>query len=107
MIHLEEVPAAHGAGLAAHLRAENAQPGDQLVWASGGSHEVGGSVLWVYDMTSLKSALPHKGFTPEDCEDNSVQASGYSWTVQRGQGQGSGDHGKLQRIRHPYGRGRR
>ena len=81
-VDLEVVPSSQGPGMAAHVRVENAQSGDQLVWASGAASIQHGSILWVYDMTSLKSGLDKRGFTPEDCEENQVQAAGNSWTVQ-------------------------
>jgi len=84
VIHLEAAPAAHGAGLVAHVSAENALPGDTLVWASGGAVAGRQSVLWEYDMTSQNTDLIRRGFVPGDCSKNVVTANGNSWTVQGG-----------------------
>jgi hypothetical protein len=83
-IHLEAVPAAQGAGMATHIRVENAQPGDQLIWASGGMRTLKQSVLWEYDMISQKTDLMHRGFVPEDCKGNTVSIKDGSWTLSNG-----------------------
>jgi hypothetical protein len=83
-IHLEAVPTAQGPGLVTHLRADNALPGDILIWASGSAIQGKQSVLWEYDMTSQKVAYMVRGFSPTDCENNVLQAQGNSWTVQAG-----------------------
>ncbi len=88
-VHLEVVPAARGTGLAARLQVEKAEPGDKLAWASGAASVQKGSILWVYDMTSLRSGLDKRGFVPEDCEGNGVKAQGDSWTVQANEGSSS------------------
>jgi hypothetical protein len=81
-VHLEIVPASTGPGMVAHASVENPQPGDSLVWASGAATIQKGSILWVYDMTSLKSGLDKRGFQPNDCEDNKTSAQGNSWKLQ-------------------------
>jgi hypothetical protein len=81
-VHLEIVPTAQGAGMAARVRVENAEPGDTLVWASGAATVQKSSILWVYDQTSLKSGLEKRGFVPDDCKNNDVMAYGDRWTVQ-------------------------
>jgi hypothetical protein len=81
-VHLEMVPTAEGAGMAARLRVESAQPGDKLAWASGAATVQKGSILWVYDMTSLRSGLDKRSFVADDCRENSVKAEGDSWTLQ-------------------------
>ena len=81
-VHLEIVPSAQGPGMVAHVRLENAQPGDSLVWASGGATVQKGSILWVYDMTSLKSGLDKRGFVHDDCQNNLVTAKDDSWLIQ-------------------------
>ena len=81
-MRLEAVPAARGAGLAAHVRVEGAQPGDTLVWASGGATLEKGSVLWEYDMTSQSPKLSSRGFMPINCERNEISFTGNGWTVQ-------------------------
>ncbi len=80
--HLEVVPAARGPGLAAHIRIQDAQPGDKLVWASGGASIEKQSVLWEYDMTSQSGKLSYRGFDPASCEHNETAVNGNSWTVQ-------------------------
>ncbi len=82
IVHLEVVPAAHGAGMIARARLENGQPGDKLLWASGGFSNDNGSILWTMDMTSLKVKYLLTGFQATDCVKNKVQAQGKSWTLQ-------------------------
>ena len=86
VVHLEVVPAAVGAGLAARVRVEGTKPGDTLVWASGGATIEKQSVLWEDDVMSLpgniRSPLVSRGFVPADCERNEVAVTGYSWTLQ-------------------------
>jgi hypothetical protein len=84
-VRLEIVPSASGPGMVAHLSVENAQPDDSLVWASGAATIQKGSILWVYDMTSLKSGLDKRSFHPEDCEGNQASVRGNSWKVQAGE----------------------
>jgi hypothetical protein len=81
VIHLEAVPAAQGPGMAAHVWVENAQPGDKLVWASGGLRTLKQSVLWEYDMTSQKTDLMHRGFVPDDCTGNNATTKPGSWIL--------------------------
>ncbi len=81
-VHLEVVPSSDGPGMVAHVRVENPQPGDTLAWASGAAALQKGSILWTYDMTSLKTDLDKRGFTPSDCDDNTVNIKDKSWTVQ-------------------------
>lgn len=89
-IHLEAVPTAQGPGLAIHVRAEGALPGDTLVWASGGAMEGKQSVLWEYDMTSQKVPYMTRGFAPGDCEHNGVTVkNGDGWTLQAVDGSSS------------------
>ncbi len=51
-VHLEEVPTAHGPGLAARVTVEGAQPGDRLIWGNGAAFIATQSVPWQYDMIS-------------------------------------------------------
>jgi hypothetical protein len=83
-IHLDEVPAAHGPGLVIHISAENALPGDTLVWASGAARASKQSVLWEYDMTSQNTGLIRRGFVPDDCKNNAVNVTGQAWTLGSG-----------------------
>jgi hypothetical protein len=81
-VDLEIVPTSNGPGMVAHATIENPQPGDSLVWASGAAKMMQkGSILWEYDMTSLKSGLDKRGFTPSDCESDTVSAQGNSWKL--------------------------
>jgi len=82
VIHLEAVPAAEGPGVVTHIRVENALTGDKLVWASGAALAAKQSVLWEYDMISQKTDLIRRGFVPDDCKNNTVQANGSAWSVQ-------------------------
>jgi hypothetical protein len=84
IIHLEVVPTAEGPGVVTHVRLENAMPGDSVVWASGAAIAGRQSVLWEYDMTSQKVAYMDRGFAPDYCAQNVVQAQGDAWTVQTG-----------------------
>ena len=81
-IHLEVVPAAQDAGLVARVRVENSQPGDTLLWASGGYRIGRESFLATMDMTSQNVNYMLRGFAATDCENNQVQAQGNSWTLQ-------------------------
>lgn len=83
-IHLDEVPASQGPGLVTRVRAENALPGDTLVWASGAAVVGAKRVLWTYDMTSQKSPLINRDFVPADCAHNSVKVKGSSWIIHPG-----------------------
>ena len=82
-IHLEAVPTAQGAGVVTHLRADDAVPGDTLIWASGSAIEGKQSVLWEYDMTSQKVAYMTRGFSAADCENNIITLkNGVGWSLQ-------------------------
>ena len=81
-VHVEEVPAAQGPGVVAHIRVDGALPGDALVWASGAATPEKGHVLWAFDAISQHSKYLHRGFVPSDCEQNRVSSNGLSWTVQ-------------------------
>ena len=86
VVHLEVVPAAVGAGLAARVRVEGTRSGDTVVWASGGATIEKQSVLWEDDVMSMpghiRSPLVSRGFVSADCERNEVAVTGYSWTLQ-------------------------
>jgi len=82
-VHVEVVPTAEGAGVAAHVRLDGSVPGDALIWASGASIQTRGTVLNDWDMTipgGANSGL--RGFSPGNCAGNVVQASGQWWTLQ-------------------------
>ncbi len=88
VVHLEMAPAAAGPGLVAHVRVEQGQDGDTLVWASGAATIEKQSILWEYDMIRLPgkagNPLMGRGFVPADCERNETAVNGASWTVQAG-----------------------
>ncbi len=81
-VHFEVVPAAHGAGMVAHVRVEHASPGQRLIWASGGFSDTKGSILQAMDMTSQNVSYMRRGFAAEDCKGNEVHVHGDSWTLQ-------------------------
>ncbi len=82
IVHIEVVPTADGPGLAAHAWVDHPQPNDQLLWASGGAHPESEGVLKHWDMTVPSgSSLIRRGFVPSDCTNNSVEATGNSWTL--------------------------
>jgi hypothetical protein len=91
-INLQLVPLASGAGMALRLRATAAQPGDQLIWASGCSAHLSQSFLYHYDMTTLgRDNLLKRGFVPDDCSGDDVQIDGNRWTISPPDGKGSID----------------
>ncbi len=79
---LEAVPAANGTGMVEHVRVDDAQPGDKLVWASGAARIEKASILWSYDMISQKPKYLYRGFTPQDSDGDKATANGSSWTLQ-------------------------
>jgi hypothetical protein len=85
-VFVEALPAANGTGLVEHVRVDGAQPGDKLVWASGSARTEKSSILWTYDMTSLKTPYAHRGFVPDDCAGIKATANGSSWTLQAVEG---------------------
>ena len=85
-VTFEVVPSAQGPGMVAHVKVDGAQPGDQLVWASGSAFTCGNkkgpaSILWEYDMISQNPAHLHEGFMPDKCAGNEVKIDGNSWTI--------------------------
>jgi hypothetical protein len=88
-VHLEVVPAAQGAGMAAHLRVDQAAPGQKLVWASGGFSDSKGSILQAMDMTSQDVSYMHRGFDAKDCQGNVAQVRDNSWTLRARDGKSS------------------
>ena len=48
-VHLDVVPLAAGAGFSLRAKIENAQAGDELIWANGGVKADSQSVLWRFD----------------------------------------------------------
>ncbi len=86
-VTFQVVPSAQGPGMVADVKVDDAQPGDQLVWASGSAFTCmtkkgPASILWDYDMISQKPAHLHEGFMPEQCAGDAVKIDGNSWTIQ-------------------------
>ncbi len=81
-INLQVVPAETGAGMVLRATIENAEPGDQLIWVSGGATQESQSVLWHYDPTTENAELLQRSFEPDDCRGDRVQLDGARWTIQ-------------------------
>ncbi len=81
-MELQVTPLAKGTGLAARLRVSGAQPGDQLIWASGAATQESQSVLSKYDVTTAgREELMKRSFVPENCRGNQVSVDGADWVV--------------------------
>jgi len=81
-IEFQVTPLAKGTGSAARLRVKNAQPGDQLIWASGAATQESQSVLWKYDVTTAgREEQLKRSFIPENCRGNQVSVEGSDWVV--------------------------
>ena len=79
-IEFQVTPLAKGTGSAARLRVKNAQPGDQLIWASGAATQESQSVLWKYDVTTAgREEQLKRSFIPENCRGNQVSVEGSDW----------------------------
>jgi hypothetical protein len=81
-IEFQVTPLEKGTGLAARLRVNHAQPGDQLIWASGAATQESQSVLWKYDVTTAgRDELMKRSFIPENCRSNQVSVEDGDWVV--------------------------
>ena len=81
-LEFQVTPLAKGPGLAARLRVLKAQPGDQLIWASGAAMQESQSVLWKYDVTTAgRDELMKRSFIPENCRGNHVEVEDRDWVV--------------------------
>ncbi|MEI7730727.1 MAG: DUF4450 domain-containing protein [Verrucomicrobiota bacterium] len=81
---LEAVPPAEGAGMAARLRVEHAQPGDRLIWACGGAVQLAREAMVNYwDVTTAgREKMLSRSFQPEDCRTNQVTLANGRFTLQ-------------------------
>lgn len=80
-VQLDAVPLASGAGFALRAKIENAQPGDELVWAHGGVNAAS-RVLWRFDAMSCGEEILRTSFDPETCRNNHVEVGREKWSIE-------------------------
>ena len=89
-VHLDVVPLAAGAGFSLRAKIENAQPGDELIWANGGVKADSQSVLWRFDPLTCGEEILRRSFDAESCRGNKIRLAGEKWTLQSPPGKREG-----------------
>lgn len=79
---LEAVTLANGTGATMHMRIENAQPGDKLVWVCGGTAEKQGGMQAGWDITTSSWSVGAGNskkmlmqFSPDECIGNHISVN--------------------------------
>jgi hypothetical protein len=90
-LDFQATPLAKGTGFAARLKLNGAQPGDQVIWASGAAVQESQSVLWKYDVTTAgRDEQMKRSFIPGNCRGNQVRVEDGEWLVVSAAGVGKG-----------------
>ena len=87
-VQLDVVPLSTGAGFALRAKIENAQPGDELIWAHGGVNAAS-RVLWRFDAMTCGEEILRRSFDPGTCRTNLAQIGEGSWTLKLSSGKNS------------------
>jgi hypothetical protein len=91
VVRFEAVPLAQGVGFAAHLRVENAKPGDRVIWLYGGACAVKRGMQGEWDLTTgawgpdgeRRDDRMKREFLPEDCRNDEVSVTQTACWVKR------------------------